>query len=493
MTTLESPSTDAGVTNDAVAKRAAPGPSARQASMTRRIFMRPRRALVRLHRWVGIGLFAWLIVVGLTGSWLAVHHAVESWIHSDRYEATDGDVGPEAAVASATEALPEDSHVYGVTDPRNGRGVYLVYGELPLPEGAAETQFPEYVTVYVDPGSGDVNGIHHDSVGANHWLYRGHEFLWQDHGLFGAFDPETGWCRAGADGDAGHEPGGLKGVACDVIPDGMDMIGWFAVGFIFLLVGGFYLWYWPGVRRWATALVVKRNRGRFNFHLSLHRVIGLICWVPLTVIAFTGAAFAFPNLNSWYENATPAQRDFFLWEPPESLHSHEDEEASAGTEAEPAEEGPVIGLDEARRIVHERFPDRAVNYMGDSAADAGYYDFWVTRGFDPWTREGGAGNTYTFVDAHTGAIVYDGSPEDGNVFDQGWDDWSFPLHTGDFGGTTTRVIWAVLGTMPLVLGATGIVMQFVRRNKRKKAAARAEARQATAVDAGGDGTEPATV
>jgi len=27
-----------------------------------------------------------------------------------------------------------------------------------------------------------------------------------------------------------------------------------------------------------------------------------------------------------------------------------------------------------------------------------------------------------------------------NTFDQLWDDWSFPLHTGDFGGTTTRVL-----------------------------------------------------
>ena len=60
---------------------------------------------------------------------------------------------------------------------------------------------------------------------------------------------------------------------------------------------------------------------------------------------------------------------------------------------------------------------------------------WVTRGFDPWTREGGAGNTYLALDQYTGETIYDGTPEEGNVFDQAWDDWSFPLHTGDFGGT----------------------------------------------------------
>ena len=54
--------------------------------------------------------------------------------------------------------------------------------------------------------------MQNDEEGATHWLYRGHEHLWQDYGLFGAFDPETGWCRPNADG---HEPGGAKGVVCD--------------------------------------------------------------------------------------------------------------------------------------------------------------------------------------------------------------------------------------------------------------------------------------
>ena len=68
----------------------------------------------------------------------------------------------------------------------------------------------------------------------------------------------------------------------------------------------------------------------------------------------------------------------------------------------------------------------------------GVYMAWVTRGFDPWTREGGAGNVYVFVDQYSGKVVYDGIPEEGNVFDQAWDDWSFPLHTGDCGGPVTR-------------------------------------------------------
>ena len=100
-------------------------------------------------------------------------------------------------------------------------------------------------------------------------------------------------------------PAGRPVVVCDVLPDGMDMVGWLGVLFIVVLLTGFYVWYWPGVRRWATAFVIKRGRGAFTFNLTLHKVIGIVVWGPLLLVAFTGIAFAFPNLNSWFENATP--------------------------------------------------------------------------------------------------------------------------------------------------------------------------------------------
>jgi uncharacterized iron-regulated membrane protein len=54
------------------------------------------------------------------------------------------------------------------------------------------------------------------------------------------------------------------------------------------------------------------------------------------------------------------------------------------------------------------------------------------------------------------------------VFDQAWDDWSFPLHSGDVAGTASRLVWIVLALSPLALGATGIVMNRIRHRKRKR-------------------------
>ena len=75
--------------------------------------MRPRRVIVRLHRWLALGLLLWLIVVSFTGSWLVVHDSIESWLHGDRFRATSGDVGPQAAVEAAQASLPPDASVYG--------------------------------------------------------------------------------------------------------------------------------------------------------------------------------------------------------------------------------------------------------------------------------------------------------------------------------------------------------------------------------------------
>ena len=207
------------------------------------------------------------------------------------------------------EATPDAGNDDGATTtlavPADGEGADAGAAEADAAEGEEAVAEPRYITAFVDPGSARVNEIVDEEAGFSWWLYRGHMYLWQDHGVFGAFDPESGWCRVTAEG---VEPGGLEGVVCDVLPDGQDMVAYLGLGWIVVLLTGFYLWYWPGVRRWATALVIRRSRGAFAFNMSVHKVVGLVVWLPLAVVAFTGAAFALPNMKAWYQNATPAGR-----------------------------------------------------------------------------------------------------------------------------------------------------------------------------------------
>jgi len=432
-----------------------PEPTRRRPSVVRRVFMRPRKVVVKTHRWLSIVLVVWLVVISLTGGWLVEHHAIDSWLHHDRYASASGDVGPEAAKVAVEKKLAKGATVYGVTMPSNGRGVYQVGVEVPGPTEESEAT---YLTYLVNPGTGAVNGQFNSEEGFSWWMYRGHMYLWQDNGLFNAFNAQNGWCKADA---KGHEPGGAKGLVCDVVPAGDDMVAWFAVAWIVVLLTGFYLWYWPGVKRWATAFAIRRGRGSFALNMSIHKVVGLVVWVPLVMVAFTGAAFAFPNMKSWYENATPANRGMELWDAPEK--------ALASGEA--AGRKPV-GLDRFVDVLETTYPARKVDLLNTPSDGKATYTAWMSRGYDPWSREGGAGNVYMSVDQYSGKVLYDGKPSDANSFDQAWDDWSFPLHTGDFGGPITRVIWVFIALSPLVMAITGVSMTLIRRSKRKRRATR---------------------
>ena len=291
-------------------------------------------------------------------------------------------------------------------------------------------------------------------------------YLWQDHGLFGVFDLADGWCRVDADG---HEPGGVHGVVCDVIPDGEDMVAWLAVGFIVVLLTGFYLWYWPGVRRWATAFVIRRGRGRFAFHMSVHKVVGLVVWMPLLVIAFTGAAFAFPAMKGWLQDVTPAEHGMELWSRPDDALT-----SGAADGRSPITPGAALS------VLEERYPDRTVRSIAPPVRGRRHVvGVGLSRGL---RSRGPRGRRRQHVGARRPVLrrgrvrrVARGRQR----LDQAWDDWSFPVAHGRLPRHRHPRLWAFVGLSPLVLGATGITMNLVRRSKPANTAARVRRRRRT--------------
>jgi uncharacterized iron-regulated membrane protein len=74
------------------------------------------------------------------------------------------------------------------------------------------------------------------------------------------------------------------------------------------------------------------------------------------------------------------------------------------------------------------------------------------------------------VDQYSGRIVAIEDPIDANGVTRAFDEWSFPVHSGSFGGDVTRVLWFVLGLTPLLLAWTGVVMWLTRRRRRRRTA-----------------------
>ena len=163
-------------------------------SPVRALAMRPRRTLVKVHRWTAIGLMAWLVVIATTGGWL-VERRDRELVARRPLHVDAGRRRRAGATDAALGEAPDDANDLGVTLPTNGRGVYQVDVEIrSTGRRSGRRRGPSRSTrrVYVDPGSGAVNGARDDEEGFRWWLYRGHMYLWQDHGVLGVFDRRAG-------------------------------------------------------------------------------------------------------------------------------------------------------------------------------------------------------------------------------------------------------------------------------------------------------------
>ena len=115
-------------------------------------------------------------------------------------------------------------------------------------------------------------------------------YLWQDHGLFGVFDPERVVPRRTRTATSR----GRGAWSCDVIPDGEDMVAGSPSGSSSCCSPAST----SGTGRACAVgdrLRDPAQAGPFAFNMSLHKFVGLVVFVPLLVIAFTGLAFGSPT------------------------------------------------------------------------------------------------------------------------------------------------------------------------------------------------------
>lgn len=395
----------------------------------------PSRALIlTLHRWVSLAGLVWILIISLTGAALVFGPEINARSRPELFESTPGDKGPQAMVDASLAHFPNDDvAVDNISMPVDNRGVYVLDVTVtprPTPEELASGEDREERPgrswlVYVDPGTGEVNGARPEASGFIYWCKRGHYILWQDNGLLGI--------------------------------DGDDLAGLVALAMLFLTLTGFYIWYLPRVKHWIRNLRVRTKNGVFLFNLDLHRTLGLAVLLPLTVISFTGAAFSFPDMKLVWERLTPAQHDFVQNEPEEDLVSEEDEDSDI----------PALTTDGVWALLKDKYPKYTIESLEPPTESDGVWGAWLTRGYSPQQRDNNGGNMYVNIDRFTHEVVYEGTPEAGNIWDQTWEDWSLPLHGGDFLGDASRSVWLLVGLAPVVLSGTGVVVWWQRRKRRE--------------------------
>jgi len=394
-----------------------------------------RPFFVLLHRWVGLAMTGFLVVVALTGSLLAFNTELERVFAPQLFATPRPDVAPLdlATLAERAQAIVPQ-----------GRVASVLYAE---PDQALVTFAP-----LMDPTTGQARKLGFDQLFVDPWT--GAELGRRRRG-----DISEGLINVMPFIYKLHWTLTFDAVGSTIL--GVVAVAWTIdcfVGFYLTLpvsLGGFF-------RRWMTAWRVKWRGGAYRVNLDLHRAGGLWLWPVLFVFAWSSVMF---NMRPVYEWATKAVFDYAprsAWAPPQRRN-----------------DTPRLDWRSAQqtgeRLIGELSAQggfTVIQPLGLTySAPHGVYIYEVRSSRDVFERSPKGGGTYLMFDGDDGALASLRLPtgeHSGNTVES----WLYALHMTRVFGRPFQIFVCALGFLVIMLSVTGVYIWWKKRRARKYSAAR---------------------
>ncbi|MEH2250288.1 MAG: PepSY-associated TM helix domain-containing protein [Nostoc sp.] len=289
-------------------------------------------------------------------------------------------------------------------------------------------------TVFIDPGTGQINGLA-DVSDILDWIFSLH---------FSFFLP------GGSDGPLSETWGRFS----------VGVIGGLLV---LMLLTGLVLW-WPGIKRRLAAFRVRRNNS-FVWNYSIHKLIGVIVAIPLLVMTLVMLPYSFGNYSQ------PVLNFLHIPEmnPPQIMSSRSsppktngeplsfDQLVNKAIAAAPGSQFISICTYNNERKTNPNLPVDATLTTGyDGALGTGAWGGNVSLQLDRYS-----GEVLNFQDARESPFLAQA------IHGQLW----MGIHMGTWGGWTTRILEFLISIAALYLPWTGIRQWWIKqkvRNAMKK-------------------------
>ncbi|WP_269319876.1 PepSY-associated TM helix domain-containing protein [Nitrosococcus oceani] len=210
---------------------------------------------------------------------------------------------------------------------------------------------------------------------------------------------------------------------------------------LFLLIStvtGLYLW-WPRAGTFLKAMGVQRQSRSPRIHFELHRLVGFYGSAVLLVLAFTGFNFGYGEyLKSAMAVVSPVEAEHF--QAPEELKST------------PVLGAKPIALEQAVATARQVFPEAELRRLVIPDDSEGVYAIEMRQPGEVNRRHP---RSNVWIEQYTGEVL---AVEDPNKFTAGETFFNllWPLHTGEILELSSRILWCLIGFMPLMLYITGI-------------------------------------
>lgn len=383
-----------------------------------------RGMFVRLHRYVGLAIAAFLVLVSVTGSILVFQQEIDAWLNPDLWalERSGASLSPQQ-IAYRVEAA--DPRVIArwiplETRPQVAADVWVEW--KPDPQSGAPA-LRRYDQMFVDPVTGKVNGTRRYGACC---LEREHfiPFIYYVHSSL--FMPG----RAGA------------------ILLGIVGILWTLDSFVGLYLtfpqgGGF----WRGWRRsWRIKLGGSLVRRIFD----LHRAPGLWLWPLLILMGISSVALALEHeiVEPVVERFSTVSPEPWEGRPPPSP-------ATAMA--------PRVSFDQALEIASAAARAAGIEEPNSGlflGPEIGMYGVRFGR-----EEEAGIGQGWIYVDSMSGEVVKAipaTSGTAGDVFMR----MQLPIHAGRLLGLPTRILAVLVGLGTAMLAITGVLIWLRKRRAR---------------------------
>lgn len=385
-----------------------------------------RSLFVVLHRWLGLGLAAFLFVSGLTGATIAWEDELDAWLNPDLFRHTHEQ--PTQPVLDLVERVES-------ADPR------LRVDYTPLSIAPGHTLYVR-IRPRVDPSTGEAFPLPFDHMaidpvtgavlGTRRWgsfsLARRDllPFLYELHSSLHL--PSAGSIDTGT------------------VVMGLVALVWSIDCFVALWIS------FPSRKTWRKSFQFRLRAGSLKLLFDLHRSSGVWAWLLLLTLAVTGI-----SLTLRRELMEPVVAAFSqLSESPLEIRA---------TVPEPHR----VRVDRAQAI------ERATVYArrrGITAPAGGVFHVPVKGAYGVgFFRDGeehpalALGSSWIYVDDQSGAEAgadIPGEGSAGDVFLQA----QFPLHSGHILGAPGRALVSALGLIVALLSVTGVIIWARKRRAR---------------------------
>ena len=356
-----------------------------------------RRAVRKVHLWLGLSFGALFVLLGLTGSILVFYPEIDALLHSEiRAEiGTEGIGEPDwdRALATVRQAYPDKQGPWRFE--ATGRPGAIPARYYDPPERAGKAFAP--MMVWISPDSETV-------LRRDYWGEYAVTFIYDLH--YRLLLEETGG----------------------------KLLGWSGFALLALLLSGLWAW-WPR-GSWTKALRFKPGTNPQRSLRDWHKLAGLSVLAFLLMLVVTGVMLELPE-----------ESDAAL----DAVGLAVDRSPVVGPElSDISEQVPVSQAVMAARLA---LPKARLAWIETPPAEGGLYRMRMQVAGDPSYR---FPHSYVWVASASGMVV---SVLDARNASAGTtvNSWLHPLHEGSAGDLAGRVIVCLSGLVPLALFVTGFL------------------------------------